>query len=264
MRWWAAREASRVRCSTVGHNPVDGRNRRRLGYPRRGGIARSGSRIPIWARADVRPSFCSTPHATTNAICSTLVGDIVDGWRLTRSWFWHKSHNAVIDEIRARRKLAYASSAFPAITMRLSANMLGCVWPGSNLQGDAIYQTADGRAAVGAARRSFRRDRDLCALARACGRLGLFAGVAAQRLVAATAAAARNAPIGRCRAGSRISVKNAVEYIGRFEAAVALEAERRNVHGVVCGHIHKAESAADRPDPLLQRRRLSRELHCTG
>src|SRR5215510_9171730 len=28
-----------------------------------------------------------------------LVGDIVDGWRLTRSWFWHKSHNAVIDEI---------------------------------------------------------------------------------------------------------------------------------------------------------------------
>ena len=36
-------------------------------------------------------------------------------------------------------------------------------------------------------------------------------------------------------------VKNAVEYIGRFENAVALEAQRRQVHGVVCGHIHKAE-----------------------
>jgi UDP-2,3-diacylglucosamine pyrophosphatase LpxH len=36
-------------------------------------------------------------------------------------------------------------------------------------------------------------------------------------------------------------VKNAVEYIDRFEAAVALEGQRRQVHGVVCGHIHKAE-----------------------
>ena len=36
-------------------------------------------------------------------------------------------------------------------------------------------------------------------------------------------------------------VKNAVEYVGRFERAVADEARRRRVDGVVCGHIHKAE-----------------------
>ena len=36
-------------------------------------------------------------------------------------------------------------------------------------------------------------------------------------------------------------VKNAVEYVGRFEQAVADEARRRQVDGVVCGHIHKAE-----------------------
>ena len=36
-------------------------------------------------------------------------------------------------------------------------------------------------------------------------------------------------------------VKNAVEYISRFEDAVADEARRRGVDGVVCGHIHKAE-----------------------
>jgi UDP-2,3-diacylglucosamine pyrophosphatase LpxH len=35
-------------------------------------------------------------------------------------------------------------------------------------------------------------------------------------------------------------VKNAVQYINRFEMAVAREGHRRNVDGVICGHIHKS------------------------
>ena len=36
-------------------------------------------------------------------------------------------------------------------------------------------------------------------------------------------------------------VKRAVSYVGDFESAVAREARRRGVQGVVCGHIHHAE-----------------------
>jgi len=36
-------------------------------------------------------------------------------------------------------------------------------------------------------------------------------------------------------------VKNAVQYIGNYEAAVAHAARQRGVDGVVCGHIHRAE-----------------------
>jgi UDP-2,3-diacylglucosamine pyrophosphatase LpxH len=36
-------------------------------------------------------------------------------------------------------------------------------------------------------------------------------------------------------------VKNAMQYIGSFADAVADEARRRGVEGVVCGHIHHAE-----------------------
>jgi UDP-2,3-diacylglucosamine pyrophosphatase LpxH len=36
-------------------------------------------------------------------------------------------------------------------------------------------------------------------------------------------------------------VKNAVQYISNFERAVAFEARRRGVDGMVCGHIHRAE-----------------------
>ena len=39
---------------------------------------------------------------------------------------------------------------------------------------------------------------------------------------------------------------------------------RRGVDGVVCGHIHQAEMRDDRRHPLLQRRRLGRELHRAG
>src|SRR5262249_25686215 len=36
-------------------------------------------------------------------------------------------------------------------------------------------------------------------------------------------------------------VKDAVEYIGNFEKALTDEARRRQVDGIVCGHIHNAE-----------------------
>ena len=38
----------------------------------------------------------------------------------------------------------------------------------------------------------------------------------------------------------KLKVKRAVSYVSDFEAAVAREARHRGVHGVVCGHIHRA------------------------
>ena len=42
----------------------------------------------------------------------------------------------------------------------------------------------------------------------------------------------------------KLRVKTAVSFIGEFEHALADEAKRREVDGVICGHIH---NAADRP-----------------
>ena len=39
----------------------------------------------------------------------------------------------------------------------------------------------------------------------------------------------------------KVRVKNAVQFISDFEEAVVREAERCNVDGVICGHIHHAE-----------------------
>ena len=40
----------------------------------------------------------------------------------------------------------------------------------------------------------------------------------------------------------KYKVKNAVQFIDDYEQAVASEARRRGVDGVVCGHIHHAET----------------------
>ena len=39
---------------------------------------------------------------------------------------------------------------------------------------------------------------------------------------------------------AKLKVKNAVSYIGDFEKALAAEAQRYQVAGVICGHIHHA------------------------
>ena len=39
----------------------------------------------------------------------------------------------------------------------------------------------------------------------------------------------------------KIKVKNAVQFISDFEEAVVREAERHDVQGVICGHIHHSE-----------------------
>src|SRR5690606_13459579 len=39
----------------------------------------------------------------------------------------------------------------------------------------------------------------------------------------------------------KLKVKNAVSYITSFETALADEARRRGLDGVICGHIHKPE-----------------------
>jgi UDP-2,3-diacylglucosamine pyrophosphatase LpxH len=39
---------------------------------------------------------------------------------------------------------------------------------------------------------------------------------------------------------AKLKVKNAVNFIGEYEHALATEARRRGVDGVICGHIHHA------------------------
>ena len=133
---------------------------------------------------------------------------------------------------------------------RCSASSRGMNFGGVEIRKKAIHVTADGRSLLVLHGDEF----DAIMLAH---RWLAFLGDAAYTLllkvnVAVNAVRRRlNLPYWSLSKHAKHKVKNAVEFISRFEEAVAHEAQRLKVDGVVCGHIHTAETADDRRRHLL-------------
>jgi UDP-2,3-diacylglucosamine pyrophosphatase LpxH len=174
--------------------------------------------------------------------CDTLylVGDIIDGWQLRRGWYWHRTHNDVVQKVLRKARKGTRVVFVPGNHDEFARQFIGLSFGDIEVAEELVHVTADGRrllvvhgdrfdgvvqhakwlAFVGDALYTF-------ALAlnhwfnRARSRLGLRYWSLSQYL--------------------KQKVKNAVSFISDFEQAVAREARRRGLDGVVCGHIHKAE-----------------------
>jgi UDP-2,3-diacylglucosamine pyrophosphatase LpxH len=169
-----------------------------------------------------------------------LVGDIVDGWSLQRSWYWHQSHNDVVQKlVRKARKgthVIYVPGNHDESLRQFAGHEFGRI----SLVEEAIHRTADGRRFLVVHGDLFD---GVVRYAPWLARIGDWAYQKVLWLNGKLNAA-------RCRLGYpywslsaylKYKVKNAVEYVSRFEETLADEARRRKVDGVVCGHIHKAE-----------------------
>ena len=169
-----------------------------------------------------------------------LVGDIVDGWRLSRAWYWNPSHSAVIDEILHKAAAGTRVIYVPGNHDEALRDYVGFCLAGVEIAYDAVHETADGRKLLVMHGDHFD---GVVTYARWLAIAGDRAYALALRLNDLVARVRRHLgmPYWSLSRWLKMQVKNAVEYIGRFEDAVAREAERRGVDGVVCGHIHKAE-----------------------
>src|SRR5882757_676890 len=74
-----------------------------------------------------------------------LVGDIVDGWRMRRSWYWAQSHNDVVQKLlrKARKgtQVYYIPGNHDEWLRDYVDLQMGGVW----LVEEAFHTTADGR-----------------------------------------------------------------------------------------------------------------------
>ncbi|MFC5497507.1 UDP-2,3-diacylglucosamine diphosphatase [Caenimonas terrae] len=169
-----------------------------------------------------------------------LVGDIVDGWQLRRRWHWPQAHNDVVQKLLRRARKGCEVVYVPGNHDEFARQYCGHHFGGIEVRREAVHLTADGRrlwvvhgddfdgviqcakwlAYLGDNLYEFtlRLNRHLNRLR---GRLGL--------------------PYWSLSAYLKHKVKKALNYVADFEAAVAAEARRRGHHGVVCGHIHRAE-----------------------
>ncbi|MGD8619600.1 MAG: UDP-2,3-diacylglucosamine diphosphatase [Gammaproteobacteria bacterium] len=169
-----------------------------------------------------------------------LVGDIIDGWQLRRSWYWDQTHNDVVQKIlrKARKgtRVIYVPGNHDEFVRGYVNNMFG----GITVKPDAIHAMRDGRRLLVMHGDEFD---GVVRYAKWLARLGDMAYQLALSLNHWFNKIRRRLgyPYWSLSAYLKHKVKNAVQFIDDFESIVAREAALRGVDGIVCGHIHKAE-----------------------
>ncbi|GAA4328032.1 UDP-2,3-diacylglucosamine diphosphatase [Pigmentiphaga soli] len=169
-----------------------------------------------------------------------LVGDIIDGWQLRRSWIWPQAHNDVVQKVLRKARKGTRVIFIPGNHDEFARQFIGYAFGDIEVQDDAVHVTADGRrlwvthgdqfdgviqhskwlAHLGDTLYTFTLWLNLH-FNRVRRRLGLHYWSLSQYL--------------------KHRVKNAVAFITDFEHVLVGEARRRGYDGVVCGHIHKPE-----------------------
>ena len=168
-----------------------------------------------------------------------LVGDIVDGWALRSSWYWPQAHNDVVQKLLRKARKGARVIYIPGNHDEFLRGYYGTHFGGIEVVENAIHEGADGRRYPGRARRHLRSGGDAGALAGAARRQGLRLRAHRQPLVQRLRRVL-GAPYWSLSKWAKLKVKNAVNYIGAFEKALATEAKHHQVDGVICGHIHTA------------------------
>jgi UDP-2,3-diacylglucosamine pyrophosphatase LpxH len=177
-------------------------------------------------------------HSTAEHIY--LVGDIVDGWRLKRSWYWPQAHNDVVQKLLRKARKGARVIYVPGNHDEGFRAYCGVHFGGVEVMQDDVYVGATGKRYLVIHGDAFdsivRYHRWLALLGDWAYRLALACNTWVDRL-------RRRAGFGywSLSAYLKLKVKNAVQFIDDFETAVADEARRRGVDGVICGHIHHAE-----------------------
>ena len=176
----------------------------------------------------------------TEAETIYLVGDIIDGWRLKKSWYWPQEHNDVIQKVLRKVRKGTRVIYVPGNHDEWLRDFTQLQFGGVEVVEDAIHVTADGRRLLVIHGDAF----DAVVMhARWLALLGDGAYTATLWLNRYFNTARRRLgyPYWSLSAYLKRRVKTAMQYIGSFADAVADEARRRGVEGVVCGHIHHAE-----------------------
>lgn len=174
--------------------------------------------------------------------CDTLylVGDIIDGWRLSSGVYWPQSHSDVLRRFLTLAKrgtrVVYITGNHDEFLRRYSDLVLGNI----ELVDRAEHETGDGRRLLVIHGDEYdvitRYHRWIAGL----GDLGYTFLLELNRL---NNAIRERLGFGRWSLSAWVKsrVKRAVSFISEFEVALARECRQRGYDGVVCGHIHHAE-----------------------
>jgi UDP-2,3-diacylglucosamine pyrophosphatase LpxH len=169
-----------------------------------------------------------------------LVGDIIDGWRLKKKFYWPPEHNDIVWRVLKRAHRGTRIVYIPGNHDEMVRPFCGMNFGGVEIKRADVHTTADDRRLLVLHGDEF----DTIMLAH---RWLAFVGDALYHVMMGLNGwvnAIRNGlglPYWSLSKAAKHKVKNAVEFISKYEEVVARAASERGVDGVVCGHIHTAE-----------------------
>ena len=171
-----------------------------------------------------------------------LVGDIIDGWALQRSFYWPQEHTNVIRKVLTRAKrgatVHYVTGNHDEFLRKFVDYKLEI--GNIRLVTEAIHETADGRKLLV-------MHGDMFDVITRYHRWIAVAGDMAYNSMMLANRQFNNArrriglPYFSLSAYAKKKVKAAVNIVTEFEGSVAKECERRGLDAAVCGHIHHAQ-----------------------
>ena len=169
-----------------------------------------------------------------------LVGDIVDGWRMKKRFYWPERHNAIVRRIMKRAKYGTEVIYIPGNHDEMFRQFAGLDFGGVKIRRRAVHVAADGRRLLVLHGDEF----DAIVLAhRWLALLGDTAYTVLLRLNVVVNAVRSwlGLPYWSLSKHAKHKVKDAVAFISHFEETVAHAAVMKRMDGVVCGHIHSAD-----------------------
>jgi len=169
-----------------------------------------------------------------------LVGDMIDGWRLKKNWYWDQYHNDVIQKILRQARKGTQVAYIPGNHDQFARDHIGLRLGEIEIHRSCIHVTADGRRLLILHGDEFD---SIVTHAKWLAMLGSGAYEASILLNRGVNAIREKLgmPYWSISNYLKQKVKNAMQFIDHYEHAVAEEARQRKVDGVVCGHIHRAD-----------------------
>ena len=167
-----------------------------------------------------------------------IVGDLIDIWQLRRARYWPQEHNDVIQKILRKARKGTRVIYIPGNHDEFLSDFYG-VYGNITIQKYAIHRTADGRKIL------IIHGHELDTVVQNVKWLAFAGDLGYQFLLSLNPAInffRRRFGLGYWSLSAAVKkrVKDAVSFIGKFEAAIVKYAEKYSVDAVMCGHIHSA------------------------
>lgn len=168
-----------------------------------------------------------------------LVGDILDGWRLKKGWFWPETHSTVIQKILRMARKGTRVVYIPGNHDEFMRNFLEHSFGNIELHNETVYEAVNGKKYIVIHGDKF----DLVTMnIKWLAHIGDWAYTALLNIntMVHWVRSYLRLPYWSLSKWAKHKVKEAVNFIGNYENSLAHYAKIKQSDGIICGHIHQA------------------------